>query len=83
MNHLSILWSSFNSFLNQNEAADYAVTGSAIVGGYTIHFAEFDSLLKTSLTMLSIVFVAYRIHSHHQDRMAIRRGEKQKKSEDL
>jgi hypothetical protein len=79
MNHLSMLWSSFNQFLNQNEGADYAVTGSAIIGGYTIHFAEFDSLLKTSLTMLSIVFVAYRIHSHHQDRMALKKDKNSKR----
>jgi len=76
MNDISMLWDNFNSFLNQNEPADYAITGSAIVGGFSVHFGEFDAVLKSGLTFLSIIFVAYRIYSHHQDRMAIKRGDK-------
>lgn len=76
MNSMSMLWSDFNSFLNQNGPADYAVTGSAIVGGFSVQLGEFDALLKSCLTFLSIIFVAYRIYSHHQDRMAIKRGGK-------
>lgn len=69
-----MIWSHFNSWLNHNEMADYSVTGSIATVGLTVHFAEFDLILKTFLTVLSIVFVAYRIHSHHEDRKEVKRN---------
>jgi hypothetical protein len=72
MSTIAMLWNSFNEYLNHNTTADVGATVTAATFGLTVHFAEFDLILKLILTSVSIVFVAYRLYSHHEDRKDIK-----------